>query len=271
MKFTLNECLARVNQVLNYPAVAYEDVSHFFDQAMAELNTNLRIALPSVTEMRSEHTFDITNHKGLVRLVKLPDYTDTIPWFGSVLNIPDTFHHTYKYVYVCPLENYSSRTFYKWDGNSWEPMSNLYGIYVDANSVRTYTAVAIDTSEALWVPVDSSHTEEFDLCEYLPLDWWTLFVIPYVCFKFSVRNGDSGELFADEFTQGFQQLQASYHVPNTVKLFTVAGKLAYRDLVEQHLANLNISVATRAIYENMRIGNGVSLLRDGYFVEGGWL
>ena len=82
MKFTLNDCMARINQVLNYPAVDYEDVYHFFDQAIAELNTNLRIALPSVTDMRLENTLDVVNQEGLIRLTTEPTNTTVIAPVG---------------------------------------------------------------------------------------------------------------------------------------------------------------------------------------------
>ena len=268
MKFTLNDCISRINQVLNYPAVAYEDVSHFFDQAIFELNTNLHIAIPSVSEMRAEHTFEVTEQPGLVRLVARPTSSDTIPYYTSVDSLPSD--PASQYAYVCSTD-FSNRKFYKHLGGTvgWVNVPSLYGIYLDANgSMDTYSAIAISTSVAVWTTVDRTHLTAFDLTDYMPMSWWVLFVIPYVCFKFAVRNGDSGELFADEFTQGYQQLQASYNVPNTVKLFEVAEKPAYADLVSENLHNLGTSVFTRAIYESMRVGNGISSTYS--TLNGGW-
>lgn len=260
--------MSRINQILNYPAVDYSDVSHFFDQAISELDTSLRIALPSVSEMCSENTFDVVNSEGTVKLNSKPTSATQVP---TATHLPSNTNSD-GYLYVCADGNFAKRAFYKWDGTSWKNVKVLYGIYVDAQSeLTTYSLVPITSSIAVWTPVDRSHLTAFDLTDYLPMDWWTLFIIPYVCFKFSVRNGDSGELFADEFTQGFQQLQSSYSVPNTVKLSEVAGKQAYTKLVEQHLSNLGTAVVfTRAIYEDMRVGNGIASVYGGFYENGGW-
>ena len=266
MKFTLNDCLARINQVLNYPAVAYTDISHFFDQAIAELNTNLRIALPSISEVCEENTFDVLFQEGVVL------YTTSPTNVPHCYSLPDIAVEDSYGIYVCD-SSYADRKFYKWDGDDWKEVDTLYAVYRDVDGeFKTYVAVAIDKTTAVWTPVPRTHTADFDLLEYMPLDWWTLFVIPYVCFKFSVRNGDSGELFADEFTQGFQQLQSSYNVPNTVRLMDVAGKPAYTELVKQYLNTLaNTTVCTRAIYEDMRVGNGIAPTYGGFYIDGGWL
>jgi hypothetical protein len=256
--------MARINQVLNYPALAYGDIYHFFDQAIAELNTNLRIALPSVSEMRSEHTLEVLYQPGIVRLNAL---TIDVHWCSTKEELPTD--GSISGAYVCK-DDFTKRAFYKWDGSAWNEVDVLYGTYIDGESVQTFVAIALSKSSAVWTPVAPTHTSEFDLTDYLPLDWWTLFVIPYVCFKFAVRNGDSGELFVDEYTQGYQQLQSSYNVPNTIKLTTVAGMPAYKKLVEQNLANLNITVFTRAIYENMRVGNGIASVYGGFYETGGW-
>ena len=268
MKYTLNDCMSRINQALNYPAVAYEDVYHFFDQAIAELNTNLRIALPSVSEMRAEHTFDVLEQESnIVRLTTLPGDDVSIPHYKSIDKAPEKGDGG---VYVCG-DSFSDRAFYKWDGDTWNRVDKLYAIYVTYSDIQTYIAVPITKTCAVWAPVNQTHCEEFDLTEYLPMDWWTLFIIPYVCFKFSVRNGDSGELFSDEFTQGYQQLQSSYNVPNSVLLATVAGRPAYTELVKQYIGNLgNTMVFTRAIYEDMRVGNGISSVYGGFYEIGDW-
>lgn len=270
MNFTLNDCLARINQVLNYPALAYEDVYHFFDQAIAELNTNLRIALPSVSEMRLAHTFEITAQEGLVRLEARPTNTTTLDRYTSADALPQKG----TYAYVCG-DSFTTREFYKYQGTieGWVKVPALYGIYLnDDGSMDAYTAVPISTSTAVWTPVGKSHVAEFDLTEYLPIDWWTLFVIPYVCFKFAVRNGDSGELFVDEYTQGFQQLQSSYNVPNSILLIKVAGRPAYTELVKQYIGNLaGTMVFTRAIYEDMRVGNGIAPVYNEFYTSGGWI
>jgi hypothetical protein len=267
MKFTLSDCLARINQVLNYPAVTYGDVSHFFDQAISELNTSLRISLPSVSEMQADHTFNVTNHPGLIRLTSRPDSNTAIKHYSEKPNT--RVDADGNGIYVCA--EFGKHKFYKWDVDEWISVPALYGMYIANNVAEFYSAVAINTHQAVWVPVESSYVKEFDLTDYMPTDWWNLFIIPYVCFKFSVRNGDSGALFADEYIQGYQQLQSSYNVPNTVRLANVAGKTAYTSIVEQNLDHLDIVVGTRAIYETMKIPNGIGAVYGDLYSTGGWL
>lgn len=270
MKYTLNDCIARVNQVLNYPSLSYEDIYHFFDQAIAELNTSLHIGLPSVSEMVSEHTFTISERGDVVRLTTRPGNSDHITHLTEkpTAKIEGTDH-----VYVCG-NSFFERKFYKWNGTEWVETHHLYAIFVeygDTNIAKfAYSAVAISTELAVWVPVDYENVEEFDLQTYLPTEWWTLFIIPYVCFKFAVRNGDSGELFSDEFTQGFQQLQSSYHVPSDVVLRDAAGHPAYLELIKENIANLTVKVKTRAITKAMRVGTGIGATYGGFYESGGW-
>lgn len=266
MKFTIYECLTRINQALNYPSIHYEDVYHFFDQAVEELNTSLRVSIPTVSEMVAENTFNILEQDNLVRLTTVPTATEV----NAVSELPKNTDPSY--VYYCASGDFSSRKFYKWNGHEWVAFDKLYGIYLDGtpNGASAYTLIPISSKQAVWAPVDVSRIQEFDLTEYLPMSWWTLFIIPYVCFKFSVRNGDSGELFVDEFTQGFQQLQSNYNVPNTVRVNTVAGKPAYKTVVKEHLNNLGALVPTRAIYEDMKVGTGIQSVFGGFYETGGW-
>lgn len=267
MKFTLDDCLARINQVLNYPAVSYGDVSHFFDQAISELNTTFKIDIPSVSEMRAMHTHDAIDGVSTVVLSTLPTSADGPTHYSSVSKLPNPGSGG---AYVCG-SSFANRKFYKWDGDSWNAVELLYGLYIKNTELTTYVAVPIDTSTAVWAPVERSHVAEFNLIEYLPFDWWVLFVIPYVCFKFAVRNGDSGELFVNEFTQGHQQLQTSYNVPNRVVLSTVADRIAYTELVKQYLPNLaNVTVPTRAVTSSMRADNSTVPTYVETYSIGGW-
>ena len=59
MKFTLSECVDRINQTLNFPSVAYEDISLFFDQAIAELNTTLHIQIRPISELVKNYTNNV--------------------------------------------------------------------------------------------------------------------------------------------------------------------------------------------------------------------
>lgn len=265
MKFTIDDCISRINQVLNYPSLTYGDVYHFFDQAISELNTSLRIALPSVTEMLDEHTFNITEHENVIRLTTLPGASDCVTHYQTEDELPTD--GSVKAAYVC--KQFGNRAFYVFDG-SWRKVDKLYAIYVNGSAYDAFVAVPLSSTMAVWAPTNVKTVTEFDLVEYMPLDWWILFMIPYVCFKFAVRNGDSGELFRDEFTQGFQQLQTSYTVPNTVKLYTVAGRSAYKNDVESYASNLNTDVPTRAIYSYMRLKDSTMPIYGGFYETGGW-
>lgn len=276
MKFTLNDCMKRINQILNYPSVAYEDISHFFDHAIAELNTILKVAVPSVSEMISNNTLDTSLQENTVLLTTVPTGADSIP---AVNIVPTTYPATKvvegvtsnvvsEYVYYTSTDSAFDRAFYVWNGFTWNRHANLYGVVFDGMSKRTYVTVAIG-SRAWWTETPVQRTLDFDLCEYLTMDWWTLFIIPYVCFKFAVRNGDNGELYQAEFTQGVQQLQTSYDVPNFVTLQDVAGNPVYTEIVKNNLANLNQKTPVRAITDGMRVGNAIGAVFETNTI-GGW-
>lgn len=265
MQFTITDCISRINQALNYPAISYDDVSHFFDQAIAELNTSLRIGLPLVSEMRAEHTFKISDNPNCIfipsdAVLSSIDAVSELPEAPEDGDLPVVFY--------VDSDNALNSVFYIYREGSWHTADVVYGIKPDRTS---FQAIRIGNTAAAWVEVPYTYLKEFSLTEYLPTDWIVLFLIPYVCFKFAVRNGDGGELFSDEFTQGFQQLQTSYNVPNVVELTTVAHLPAYRELVKEHLNDLRITVATRAVTEEMRIRNGVQKINGvSVYDHGGW-
>ena len=262
MKFTLSDCMARVNQALNYPSISYEDVSHFFDQAIAELNSSLRIGVPTVTEMRFENTFKLTDHPNAVICPTISDTILTVTQDPTVVAPPDG-HNVVYYAGVPILQ----RSLYIKKDEVWKSVESAYAVCAGG----VYEAVTVASSYALWREVPVEKVLEFDLLEYLPMDWWILFVIPYVCFKSTLRDGGNGALFSDEFTQGFQQIQTSYGVPNTVVLSTVAHKPAYRNIVMSSLHNLDRRVTTRAVFDSMRLTDGVGkVYGENLFDNGGW-
>ena len=265
MKLTLNNVMQRINQILNYPSVAYEDISHFFDHAIAELNTILKVGIPSVSDLVTKNTLDITLQTNTVMLSERPTYGTLLHRFESVPT--EAPENTCMYGYYAD-GSYSSRKFYVWDGVSWNSFNSLYGVFLGDGNPVAYVATFLGTG-AYWVESDAKRTLEFDFCEYLTEDWLTLFVIPYVCFKFTVRNGGDGALFCTEFTQGLQQLQTSYDVPNTVVLSEVAGIPAYAEIVSKNLNNLSKRVPTQAITDSMRIGTVVNAVFEDN-VTGGW-
>lgn len=265
MKLTISDCMLRINQSLNYPALAYEDVSHFFDQAISELNTSLRIALPTFTEMRLENTSNISASEYAIALTSKPT-SDSIIF--PVEKLPDS-PSEFPVAYVADPDTRLTQRIYVWKDNAWKEVDKVYGIV--SGSDNAYELVIVDYSYAIWREISFKTELDFSVTNYLTTDWIILFIIPYVCFKFAVRNGDSGGLFSDEFTQGFQQLQTSYGVPNTVKLSTVAHLPAYKSLVEANLDNLNKTVPVRAITESMRVPNSIHTVHGaGVFDIGGW-
>lgn len=272
MKFTLSDCMQRINQILNYPSVSYEDISHFFDQAMTELNTILKVKLPLVSEMVYDNTMDISLQSNTVLLdnrlttsTEIPHVTE-IPSAAPAENASEFVFYTAD-VADCPTG--LDRMYYVWNGSSWTPYLTLYGVAFDGAQKYTYIAAAFGIN-AVWVESPAQRTLDFDLYDYMPMDWWILFVIPYVCFKFAVRNGDDGALYNTEFTEGLQQLQTCYDVPNFVKLSDVAGTVGYTEIVKKNLDNLNKTIPTRVITENMRVGNAIQAIFGSDFDRGGW-
>lgn len=296
MKFTLSDCMQRINQILNYPSVSYEDISHFFDQAMTELNTILKVKLPLVSEMVYDNTMDISLQSNTVlldnrlttstriqTLTKSPIDLGLKP--GDLYTTEDTVEEITvpKFVFYASSVKIGEtesgddikdttgldRMYYVWNGSSWTPYLTLYGVAFDGAQKYTYIAAAFGIN-AVWVESPAQRTLDFDLCNYMPIDWWILFVIPYVCFKFAVRNGDDGALYSTEFTEGLQQLQTCYDVPNFVKLSDVAGTVGYTEIVKKNLNNLNKTIPTRVITEDMRVGNAIQAIFGSDFDRGGW-
>lgn len=256
MKYSISDCVTRINQALNYPSLNFEDVYHFFDQAISELNTSLRISLPTVTEMREEHTINVLDNPNVVYIESNPIAAPDIPTRAIDSPVEGSFRY-----------DPATRSFKIFQNGAWATYDRLYGIH--GISQETYISTRF-TSVAIWSPLDKTVTQEFDLTEYLPVDWINLFIIPYVCYKFSTRSGDTGDIYRDEFVQGFQQLQTSYSVPNNTVLSKVAGQPAYTNIVKENLNNLNIKVPTRAIYEWMKNLNGMPLQESHIFDTGGW-
>lgn len=263
--FTLSECLIRINQTLNYPAITYTDISHFFDQAISELNTSFKIGLPLVSQMIDENR---------INLQDLPNVTllKTIPT-GAATEIPtgteDDFTDTDKIYY-----HIGTGKFYKYNPHTqeWVAYDKVYGIHIDSVKGRsTFVTLPLPVAGyAMWTPVPENRLDDFDLETYIPTDWIILFIIPYVCFKTAVRDGSNGALYSEEYIQGFQQLQTSYDVPNFVTLSEVAHLPAYKTTVKANIDTLNISVPTRAVYDSMKIGNAIMPKYGGFFSRGGW-
>lgn len=260
--FTLSDCIIRINQILNYPSVAYTDISHFFDQAISELNTTFKIGLPLISTMVSENKFELSEIPNLVLLDKAPYIIPAVP---DDTGFTDTVE-----VYF----NLKDNLFYKYArlSDSWVGYDKVYGLYIENDGTRKLyqTFPAYTTGSALWTLVNENRLNDFELNTYLPDDWVILFLIPYVCFKTAVRDGMDGNLYRDEYVQGFQQLQTSYDVPHFVDLYKVAHLPAYKPEVKKHIAALNVKVPTRAVYDTMKVGNTILAEYGGFNSRGGW-
>lgn len=264
--FTLSDCVTRINQILNYPAYTYADISHFFDQAISELNTTFKIGLPLVSEMVDENRLDIQNIPNVTLLKTLPSGGATeIPTVTSEdgLTDPDKIYYN---TTTCKFCKYNVHL------QTWASYDKIYGVYIDNTTARTiYAAVPFPVAGyAMWSPVDENRLNDFDLNTYLPMDWLILFVIPYVCFKANVRDGGNGALYNEEYIQGFQQLQTSYDVPNFVELSKVAHLPAYTHTVKDNITALHSYIPTRAVYDSMKIGNSVLPTYGRLNSRGGW-
>ena len=253
MKYTLNEAITRINQTLNYPSATYEDLAVFFDQAIAELNTSLHIAIDPISRLIYQAQKDIATEP-LIVLTRQPDSITTIPTTETKPCWYDT----------------TAETFKVFQNDKWLECPRVYGVYYTTDGPKYYQTVKITVTIIYWGLMNEYDIGDFNLTTILPINWITLFLIPYVCFKYSVRDGDNGALYSEEFQQGFQQLQDAYDIPSTVNLADVADLPAYRDLVTDNLPNLNKLVRTKAITESMLHDRQVMPTYGGMFDNGGW-
>ena len=256
---TLADTITYINQALNYPSVTLTDIKLFLNQGLSELNTTLHIQLPDIDTMINEHREVFQNRNDVLIFSSKPTNTD-------IINLAKN-DSTSNVVYDDENRVFITRGIYQ-QGT----FDNLYAIYVDyvTGTQHVYKATMINVSSGLWLEMHDD-VLNFDLSSYLAKDWIMLFLIPYVCYKYSVRDGDTGVLFSEEFVQGFQQLQNSFSVPSVVKLTDVAGELAYTKIIKTHLDNLNITVTTRAILEKYRIPRHLNSVYDDFYnTKGGW-
>lgn len=258
MKYTLNQYIDTVNQVLNYPSITYEDIAIFLDQAIAELNTALHIQIQPITYLVRNYTNTVKTDPTVI-LTEEPT---------SSTRIPTVETEGFDYYYDTTTQTYKVKL-----NDTWNEYTELYGMVYDPTQVnsKVYKAIKFTDSAILWGISNVTEPTSYDLTEILPVDWITLYLIPYICFKQSVRDGNNGSLYAEEFSQGFQQLQNAYDVPNEVNLMTVAGRsTVYKDDVLKHSPNLNINVPTRAITQNMLHGRAIMPEYGNMYDNGGW-
>lgn len=267
MKYTLADCVVTINQILNYPSVDYSDITYFFDQAISELNTELHLGLKPISEVYKKSTFNLEDLGDVV-------FFDAEPK-ATVSTNPNDIVHT-------AVEDNTRWIFYKNhnDESAFKKVKVLYGVYAKYHtnpntgaqeiSKQLYQTVILG-GNAYWTPYEIMPDRELDLLNYMPMDWINLFLIPYVCFKYALRNGDAGVAYAEDFQNGFQQLRNSYDIPCFVVLSEQAGKEAYNADVKENLPHLNIQIPTRAIYDSMKTER---VLKANYgnnmYDTGGW-
>lgn len=250
-----------INSALNYPAINYLDVKGFFDMAIAELNTTLHTSIPSVSKMIDEFRQKVSKvEDNKVILTSDPELTN------MVIPTDPTLDGTVKFYYGS-----GNRKFYILNPltGDYRECNTLKAVYSTGDDLYMYQSMNYD-NEAIWVRVPSDATYEADLDDYLPDDWVMLWLIPYVCYKYTVRDGGTASTFAEELTQGFQQLQETYNVPDKICLAIYADKPAYTSVVEAHLPNINIKVPTRAIYEEMKHARNINAVYDDFYDRGGF-
>lgn len=262
----LSQVLNYINQALNYPSITYDDVSLFFDSAITELNSSLHIRIPLVSTMLNEFpqymSKEIPNR---VLLSKYPEDTDTIPTYESV---SEALMRKSKFAYFTKLNKYGILNYRATD---YDLYPQLYAVYANSGNPIYFKTLKFSQEDAFWIVDESSELSNFDFNVYLPDDWIILWLIPYICFKYTVRDGGTAASFAEDLTQGFQQLQNAYNIPSTVNLVTMAGLPAYYALTLEHIDNLNITVPTRAIYENMKHPRSLNAQFGNIYDRGGFM
>lgn len=260
MTLTLSDCMERINQALDYPAVEYSDISHFFDQAIAELNSALRIGIKPISYILKHYVPNILKESNAISISEA-ESKSSIPAYTA-----NTLPNDCKYYFDTERKQFGLKR-----DSDFTYYNKIYG-YISDYSVkaRTFASTYYTSEMILWTEYNTDPLLSIDLTNWLPVDVIILFIIPYVCHKFRLREGGEGNIFREEFVQGFQQIQTSYDIPNTVPLISVAGKTAYIEDVETNINNFNIEVPVRAIYDSMKIGNAVKPVYGGFYESGGW-
>lgn len=275
---TLSQFVDYVNKALNYPAVTITDIDLYIDQAFSEINTQLHLSLPSLKEMRDEAAKE-NNPEELYSPLKV----DTVPPTAiQPAPAPDT-----SLIYTgddpdwAPYDPEDENVYFDADLGKFiyhgRYYTEVYYMYFDEISqkeiwYKTKTSLIDNPVTAAWFRFYVAPTE-LNLEEYLPKDWIFLFLIPYVCFKQSVKDGDQGILFNNEMATGFNQLRDSYHIPEKVILKDVIHLPAYKGYAEA-LKNSTINwyqrIPTRAIYDIYKIPKAVDAVYMDFYNRGGW-
>lgn len=259
--YTLNDLTTDVNTALNYPAVSFQDIKLYLNQAISELNSSLHISIRNINDIIIENYENISKLDNVVSLNSIPTTSVNVPILeedpSTPLTVPYYFNSTIK-------------KYRKYNGDEYVSYDELLGTYLESNVLHTYTTRFSDATTIIWLEYAFNNPLEIDLSQYIANDWIILFVVPYICFKFSARDNDTGAIFSEEFTQGYQQLLIAYNIPSQVHLDKVAGLLPYTKDVEAHLPNLKVLCPTRAITESFKIPKDIQATFGSMFDRGGW-
>lgn len=260
----LSECIQYINSALNYPALTYVDINVFFDMAISELNTTLHTSIPTVkdmVQMYKEKTLRYESNK----LILTDDPKDTD--YVIPTEDPDNPFATDPDCYY----SYETKKFYILNKytHEYSEHDSIKGVYIDDGQLRLFQSMNYGASAA-WAEIPTDPEYDADLGDYLPDDWILLWLIPYVCFKYTVRDGGTAQTFAEELSQGYQQLQETYNVPDKVMLSKYADKPAYTKEVEKWLPYLDVIIPTKAIYEDMKHSRNTNAIFGGFYDRGGF-
>lgn len=261
--FTIADCISQINQALNYPSLTYEDISLYLDQAIAEINTNLHIGLRSFSHLISYKKNNKNYIENMIILDSIPTESTTVP--VSTEEVALSRNSPYFY-------NSNSKQFGILDTatNTYKYYPDLFAVYNNGIKPTIYKATILSTYLIMWIENSQDNPLNINLLDYLPEEWIILFIVPYVCFKYAVRDGGTGGAFSDEFSQGYSQLIAAYNVPSFVFLPTVADLPAYTEDVKDNLPCLNVKVPTRAIFDTMKNDRVVMRTGRDFYDRGGW-
>ena len=268
MSYKLSQFITALNAALNYPAITYDDVALYIDMCIGEINTTLHTTIRSVRECRELLKERILSENAPIVLATEPTGNNASVPITDDANEPSL--NAWQYWDVAD-ENYHKFVHVDSIGNIDRVQTALFGVYTSEGVPKTYEAHAYSSALCLWIASDGY--ADLDLSDYLTEDWISLFLIPYVCFKYTVRDGGVASTFAEEMEQGFQQLQETYDVPEDVVLSKVAGMPAYHADVKwclEHGESLGRRCPTRAITEDMKHPRAIGAQFGSVYDAGGW-
>jgi hypothetical protein len=251
-KLTLGELITKINKKLNFPSLSFDDVDVYLDQAISELNTLLHISIEPMSVIKNNYTSQFMYKNNIVRL-------ESNPLTGTGINIPTVpgTNNVNEYYYNATEDEYMIKNT---DG-TYSAHEIIYGEYIDPTTLTsTWVQPFLYGNTPKWYPSDIADPTSLNVLHFITLDWWILFVVPYVCAAYAAKDGGNAVLFNDEFAQGFIQLRANYDIQQRVKLTTVMHLPAYKEIADEVLADSKqlinlpeLEVLTKAITESMRI------------------